>query len=56
MAKKKEIKLDRKKLKVFKIRNRTGYAALYQNNLTEGRSVAEVLARMIKAVKRKAKR
>lgn len=49
------IKLDRKKLKVFKIRNRSGYAALYQNNLTEGRNAAEAVARMIKAVKRKPK-
>jgi hypothetical protein len=50
----KEIRL--KGVKVFKIRNRSGYAALYQNNLTEGSTPKIALARMIKAARRKAKR
>jgi hypothetical protein len=44
------------KIKVFKIRNRRGYAALCCNNLTEGKSAAEALSRMQKALKRKPKR
>ena len=51
-----EKKLDRKKVNIFKLRNRSGYAALYQNNLTEGRTADEAFARMVKAAKRKAKR
>jgi hypothetical protein len=42
-------------VKIFKIRNRSGYAAIYKNNLTEGRSAAEAYDRMVKAAKRKAK-
>ena len=48
--------LDRKKVNIFKIRNRSGYAALYQNNLTEGRSADEAFDRMVKAAKRKVKK
>jgi hypothetical protein len=43
-------------VQVFKIRNRSGYAAIYQNNLTEGRSSAEAMSRMLKAVARKPKK
>jgi len=53
---KKESKLDAKKLKVFKIRNRGGYAAVYQHNLTEGRTSAQAISRMLKAVARKPKK
>ena len=52
----KEIKLDSKKLQVFKIRNRGGYAAIYQSNLTEGRTSAQAVSRMLKAVSRKPKK
>jgi hypothetical protein len=45
-----------KGVKVFKIRNRSGYAALYQNNLTEGATPKLALARLVKAVRRKAKK
>lgn len=48
--------LPRRKVKIFKMRNRSGYAAIYQNNLTEGRSAAQAFSRMVKAVKRRAKR
>lgn len=43
------------KIKVFKIKNRTGYAALCCDHLTEGKTRAEALARMQKALKRKKK-
>lgn len=52
MAKKILRKLSRGKVKVFKIRNRRGYAAICMANLTEGRTVNEAIARMVKAVKR----
>ncbi|MDD5594506.1 MAG: hypothetical protein PHG97_07190 [Candidatus Margulisbacteria bacterium] len=53
---KKEIKLNRKKVKIFKIRNRSGYAAIYQNNITEGRTADQAFFRMAKAAKRRPKR
>ena len=52
MAKKVLRKLSSRKVAVFKIKNRRGYAAIYAGNLTEGRSVNQALARMAKAVKR----
>lgn len=45
-------KLSRSKVKIFKIKNRKGYAAICMNNLTEGPSSAEAIRRMAKAVKR----
>jgi hypothetical protein len=51
----KEKKLERKKVTIFKIRNRSGYAAMYQNNLTEGKSPDEAFYRMTKAARRRAK-
>jgi hypothetical protein len=51
-----ESKKDKLKgVKIFKIRNRSGYAALYKNNLTEGRSAVQAYERMVKAAARKAK-
>jgi hypothetical protein len=44
------------KIKVFKIRNRKGYAAICDNNITEGKSAAEAESRMVKALKRKPKK
>ena len=52
MAKKVLRKLSTGKVKVFKIRNRQGYAAVCLSNLTEGRSVVQAFERMVKAVKR----
>ncbi|MBF0493843.1 MAG: hypothetical protein HQL28_01780 [Candidatus Omnitrophica bacterium] len=53
MAKKVELKkMSRSAVKVFKIKNRRGYAAICMDNLTEGASVDMALARMNKAVKR----
>ena len=42
-------------VKVFKIKNRKGYAALCDDHLTEGRSPQEAADRMQKALKRKKK-
>lgn len=43
------------KVKVFKIKNRTGYAALCCNHLTEGKNPDEARRRMEKAMRRKKK-
>ena len=45
-------KIRRGKIKVFKIENRRGYAAVCMNNLTEGRSVDQAVARMARPLKR----
>jgi hypothetical protein len=42
-------------IKVFKIKNRTGYAALCCDHLTEGKTREEAKARMEKALRRKKK-
>ncbi|MFH1801065.1 MAG: hypothetical protein ABH891_09535 [Candidatus Omnitrophota bacterium] len=52
MAKKVFRKLSTSKVTTFKIRNRRGYAAIFMNNLTEGKTVGIALARMAKAAKR----
>ena len=41
---------------VFKIKNRSGYAAICSEHLTEGKSKEEALARMTKALKRTSKK
>jgi hypothetical protein len=43
-------------VKIFKIRNRKGFAALCSGNLTEGRTSSVAAARMEKALRRKPKR
>lgn len=45
-------KINPKKVRMFKIRNRKGYAAICMNNLTEGATVTQAYDRMIKALKR----
>lgn len=53
MAKSKNLrKLSASKVKIFKIKNRRGYAAVTLNNLTEGRTPVEAFSRMVKAIKR----
>lgn len=52
MAKTNLRKLSSRKVKLFKIKNRRGYAAVAWNNLTEGRTPVEAFNRMAKAVKR----
>ncbi|MFH1519959.1 MAG: hypothetical protein ABIE75_05275 [Candidatus Omnitrophota bacterium] len=46
-------KISVNKIKIFKIKNRKGYAALCLNNLTEGRTTYQAYDRMLKALKRK---
>lgn len=43
-------------IKIFKIKNRRGYAALCAGRLTEGKTPEQARARMEKALKRKTKR
>lgn len=43
-------------VKIFKIKNRKGYAAICCDNLTEGSTVNQALERMEKAHKRSSKR
>lgn len=47
--------LTKGKVKVFKIRNRKGFAAIFGTNLTEGRTADQAFSRMVKAVRRKSK-
>ena len=44
------------KITVFKIKNRSGYAAICKEHLTEGKSKLEAMDRMIKALKRTTKK
>ena len=46
------MELSKKKVKIFKIKNRKGYAALYANNLTEGKTAEQAFSRMAKAARR----
>lgn len=46
------MKIGNKTVKVFKIKNRRGYAALCQDHLTEGSTPAQAADRMAKALKR----
>ena len=43
------------KIIVFKIKNRSGYAAICNEHLTEGKSKEEAQERMLKALKRTSK-
>jgi len=45
-------KISESNVKIFKIANRRGYAALCRNNLTEGLTALQAYQRMIKAVRR----
>ena len=46
------MKVGGKSVRVFKIKNRKGYAAICMNNLTEGATIGVAMARMNKALKR----
>ena len=52
MAKKPLRKISPMKVRIFKIVNRRGYAAISLNNLTEGTTANKAYGRMIKALKR----
>ena len=45
-------KIGRKSVKIFKMKNRAGYAGICDDHLTEGRSSAQVMDRMEKALAR----
>ena len=47
------MKIGTSSVKVFKIKNRRGYAALCSEHLTEGRTRQEAYKRMTKALKRR---
>ena len=47
--------MAQQKITVFKIKNRSGYAAICSEHLTEGTTKDQALARMAKALKRTAK-
>lgn len=40
------IPVRRSQITTFKIRNRSSYAAIFRNNLTEGRTIAQAIARL----------
>lgn len=50
------MKILGKSVKVFKIKNRRGYAALCNDHLTEGSTSAQACERMAKALKRTSKK
>jgi hypothetical protein len=53
MAKEKSLrKVTGSQVKVFKIKNRKGYAVICKDNLTEGATALQARARMNKALKR----
>ena len=53
MAKEKNLmKVTASQVKIFKIKNRKGYAIICKDNLTEGATVPQATARMNKALKR----
>ena len=53
MAKAKELKkVPKSQVKMFKIKNRKGFAAICKDNLTEGSTRGQALDRMDKALKR----
>jgi len=49
-------KIGRKRVSVFKMKNRQGYAALCDEHLTEGSSAVQALDRMEKALARTARK
>ena len=50
--KKKLRKISKQNVSIFRIKNRRGYAGICKNHLTEGKSLAQVIERMAKALRR----
>ncbi len=50
-----QMKVRARKVKIFKISNRKGYAAICSNHLTEGKTSLQAYQRLIKALKRTGK-
>ena len=47
-----ETKIGHLKVEIFKIKNRSGYAAVCYDHLTEGKTPEEAHERMVKALRR----
>ena len=45
-------KIGKRKVTIFKMKNRRGYAAVCSDCLTEGRSATQAFDRMVKAISR----
>jgi|WetSurMetagenome_2_1015567.scaffolds.fasta_scaffold717409_2 hypothetical protein len=50
------MKIGHLEIKLFKIRNRNGYAAICCDHLTEGKTEQEAYDRMVKALRRTEKK
>jgi len=50
------MKIGDRSVRVFKMKNRKGYAALYDDCITEGKTKMEAYDRMVKAVRRISKK
>jgi len=48
--------IRRGNVRIFKIKNRRGFAAIFANHLTEGKTVQQAYDRMQKAVRRISKK
>jgi len=46
------MKIGKKTVKIFKMKNRKGYAAICADHLTEGRTRPQAVSRMEKALRR----
>jgi len=46
------MKIGKLQVKIFKIKNRRGYAAVCAGHLTEGRTTGQAYDRMVKALRR----
>jgi hypothetical protein len=47
--------ISERQVKIFKIKNRNSYGAICDDHFTEGKTEAEAMDRMIKALKRTSK-
>jgi len=50
------MKIGNLSVKIFKIRNHIGFAAICADHLTEGKTKEEAFDRMVKAIRRTAKK
>ena len=50
------MKIGRKSVKIFQMKNRKGYAALCDEHLTEGKTSTQAYDRMVKAINRSEKK
>ena len=50
------MKIGKHSVKIFKIKNRQGFAAVCKDHLTEGKTINQACTRMTKALRRTSKR